>query len=78
MSIQIQILFSEGCVHTPSTIDLVKSVASELSAEIDLQMVQVTDAEQAEALDYPGSPTVRIDGQDIDPTARDAKFSGFG
>lgn len=78
MSIKIQILFSEGCVHTPWTIDLVRSVASELSAEIDLQMVQVTDVKQAEALDYPGSPTVRIDEQDIDPTARDATFSGFG
>jgi hypothetical protein len=78
MSIVIQILYSEGCVHTPSTIDLVKSVAGELSADVDLEVIEVADVAQAEALNYPGSPTVRIAGTDVDPVAGNAKFSGFG
>lgn len=78
MGVKIQILFSEGCIHTPPTVDLIKSVASQLSAKIDLQMIEVTDAAQAEDLSFLGSPTVRIGGQDIDPAARGAKFGGFG
>jgi len=78
MSIKIQILFSNGCIHTLPTVDLIKSVSSQLSAEVEIQKIQVTDVKQAEELGFSGSPTVRIEGQDIDPSGRDANFSGFG
>jgi hypothetical protein len=49
----------------------VKEVASRLGVEITIEEIIVEDEEQAKALNWPGSPTVRIKGLDIDPKARE-------
>ena len=41
-----------------------------LDPEIDLQ--EVHTHEQAEALRFPGSPTIRVDGRDVDPVGAEA------
>ena len=48
----------------------VKQLASTLGLEITIEEVIVETEEQAKALQWPGSPTVRIKGVDIDPSAR--------
>ena len=78
MSIKVRILYSEGCVHTPRTIDLVKSISTQMSLDIDIETTLVTDRDQAEDLNFIGSPTVLIDGCDIDPSAIGSQFTGFG
>ena len=77
MSIVIQILFSEGCPHTSATIDLVKSVSKEMKLDIALERIQIDDHLQAQKLNFLGSPTIRVNGVDIDPSARSAQFSGL-
>ena len=78
MSIKVRILYSEGCVHTPPTLDLVKSISSQMSLDIDLETTLVIDRDQAEKLNFIGSPTVLVNDRDIDPSAAGAKFAGFG
>lgn len=48
----------------------VKQVAARLGIDITIEEVIVENEAQAKALNWPGSPTVRIKGLDIDPRAR--------
>ena len=49
----------------------VKQVADRFGINITIEEVIVANEEQAKALNWPGSPTVRIKGLDIDPKARE-------
>lgn len=77
LSITVQILFSEGCLHTPATIELITKVSKYMKLSIQLEFIQVDDHAQAQKLNFLGSPTIRINGVDIDPAARASHFSGF-
>lgn len=75
--IQVTLVFTDGCEHTPPTRVLVEQVAGELSLPIRLEMVRVTTEEEAMQYQLHGSPTVLVDGQDIDPAMRDRTDYGF-
>lgn len=47
-------------------------VLTEDAFETTIQMIAVSSADDAELLRFPGSPTIRIDGDDIDAAAEDA------
>ncbi len=51
-----------------------------LSANLEeaIEEVEVMDAEMAQQLAFLGSPSIRIDGLDIEREARTAKSFGFG
>ena len=49
--------------------DLVE-VLTEDAFETTIQMIAVNSEEDARLLEFPGSPTIRIDGRDILPDAR--------
>lgn len=64
----------EGCGATPETISRIERVAKKLSVKIDLENIVVKTAESAGKFRHIGSPTVQINGLDIDPGARDIKL----
>ena len=77
MKVEVIVLFSEGCDNAPPTIDLIKQTALELGIEIDLKKVPVESQEQAQQWKFLGSPTVHVNGLDIDPSARSSTGFGF-
>jgi hypothetical protein len=77
MHLDVRILYTNGCANTPPTVKCVRDVAQELGLEIDLDLVLITTQDQANAFRFLGSPTVQVNGQDIDPAARTAKAFGF-
>jgi hypothetical protein len=77
MSINVQVLFADGCPHASSTIEMIKDVSAKLKLDILLESIRVADQEHAREINFLGSPTIRINGLDIDPSARSAVFSGF-
>ena len=64
----IEILYVPGCPHhQPAFERLAKVLASEsLSAEI--RQVAVNTEAEAKALLFQGSPTIRIEGKDVEPS----------
>lgn len=58
------------CPVTPGTVQLVESIARSMGVSIALERLHVKTPEEAEALAFLGSPTVRVEGQDIEPEAR--------
>lgn len=67
---KIDILYFDGCPNHPVTTALVRDVVRDLGLDATLREVEVRDAKEAVQLGFLGSPTVRIDGEDIDPAAR--------
>jgi len=77
MKVEVRVLFSEGCDNTPPTIDLIEKISSELGIEINLKTVPVESQDQAQQWKFLGSPTVQVNGLDIEPSARSATAFGF-
>jgi hypothetical protein len=72
---EIEILHTPGCGNTPPTEHLVHEVATELACSIRLIMRDVTKEPEA-MVGFAGSPTVLVDGIDLEPGA--LPVSGFG
>jgi hypothetical protein len=77
MKVEVKVLFSEGCDNTPPTIDLIKQTVLESGIEIDLKTFPVESQDQAQQWKFLGSPTVQVNGLDIEPSARSATAFGF-
>jgi len=74
---KIELLYFDGC---PSYLELLPGLRELIAAEgIDeeVELRRVETAEDAERERFLGSPTVRIDGDDIDPTAKDRDDFGL-
>lgn len=67
---KIEVLFFEGCPNHRRAVELAKSVAADLVADARLEEVEVRDPDDAERRRFLGSPTIRVDGEDIEPDAR--------
>jgi hypothetical protein len=64
---RIELLYWEGCPSYPEAKALLQQVLDERGIAEPIAMREVVTREDAEALAFPGSPTIRIDGRDVDP-----------
>ena len=69
----IEFLTWDGCPSSAEARELLDRVLDffDVPAEIETRVVE-TQAE-AEELRFPGSPTIRVDGVDVDPAGADAR-----
>lgn len=67
----VEILYFEGCPNHEATRVLVERVAAEFELHAQAELVEVPDGEAARAMRFLGSPTVRVDGRDVEPGAED-------
>lgn len=65
----VEILYFEDCPNHEEARTIVERVAADLCIEPRFQIVEVVDAEVAKRLRFLGSPTVRVDGRDVEPGA---------
>ena len=74
---KVELLYFEGCPSYEALLpELRDLIASEgIAAEVELQRVEtIEDAERERFL---GSPTVRVDGADVDPGATERQDFGM-
>jgi len=74
---EVKVIHLEGCGATPPTISLIQKVAKDLGVKIHLERVVVKTTEEAKKFRHIGSPTVQINGLDIEADARDVKNFGL-
>lgn len=67
----IEVLYRERCPFVAVAIERVRAVICRLSRNVDIEirLVQVDTMEAAIARSFRGSPTVRVDGVDVEPRA---------
>jgi hypothetical protein len=66
---RVEILYFNGCPNHEPARALVERLASQLRLEPEIRLVEVADPDAAVELCFLGSPTVRVDGRDVEPGA---------
>jgi len=74
---RIDLLFSPRCGVTKSTSIMVKAVLSELGIEASVSEVVVNTDQEARDLKFLGSPSIRVNGRDIEPGAEEQQNHGL-
>ena len=69
---RVEILWFEGCPNHERARSVVQSVLDARGLRIPIASVRIEDDAAARALKFPGSPTVRIDGIDVEPAFIDS------
>jgi len=67
VSQKIEFLYFDDCPSHPEALELLRGVLAERGLEDAIEVHEVRTDAQARALGFPGSPTIRIDGRDVDP-----------
>jgi hypothetical protein len=73
---KIELLYFADCPHWKPTLSLVESVVAELKVSADIALREVLTEADALTHRFLGSPSVRIDGHDLE-AARDSSLE-FG
>jgi hypothetical protein len=73
--LSIDFFYYEDCPSHEQALERLRQVLDEEQVQADIRVTQVQTDEQAQALQFVGSPTIRIDGQDIDPPHAAAQYA---
>jgi len=76
-SLRLEVLYIDGCTNVRDTVALVQHVVSDLHVDADLHLVEVADAADAVEHHFFGSPTVRVEGTDVEPSADERSDYAF-
>ena len=63
----VELLYWDGCPSHSEARELLADVLAANGVEAEIHMHHVSTVEEARELRFPGSPTIRIDGRDVDP-----------
>lgn len=66
---RLELLVFDGCPNIDATLERALAAIREADVCADLRIVRVESDDQAKQLRFLGSPTVRVDGRDVDPSA---------
>jgi hypothetical protein len=63
----IEVLHTADCPNYPEALALVERIRTALGIDAELRTTLIADQAAAERARFPGSPTVRVDGHDVEP-----------
>jgi hypothetical protein len=72
---RVELLWWDGCPSHPEAREDLERVLREEGLEAPVEMVEVDTDEQARRERFPGSPTIRLDGEDAVPADPCEPFS---
>ena len=75
--IQVEVRYFEDCPHHLPTVERINAVLLEEGCSADVREVLVPDVHTAQRVNFLGSPTVLVNGIDIEPAALDRKDFGL-
>jgi len=74
---RVEVLYFDGCPKHAPTVERVKQIAVDLGLQVGVEAMPVTSLNEAQRLSFLGSPTVRVNGVDIDPSPRERTNYGL-
>jgi hypothetical protein len=64
---KIEVLYVPGCPNHEPAVEAVRNALESESFEADVRQIPVQSESEARALQFPGSPTIRVNGGDVEP-----------
>jgi hypothetical protein len=65
----VELLITSNCPHRDAALALVRRICGQLDGQAEIRLVEVADQPAAQRLRFLGSPTIRVNGRDIEPGA---------
>jgi hypothetical protein len=63
---KVEVLYFEGCPNHAPALEMVRRVLDREKIEAEVRLIEVTDEKVAETVRFLGSPSVRVNGVDIE------------
>jgi len=76
--IEIECLFAPGCSSRDDTVALVEKVVGEQGLTAAIREIVIVSPEEAIKFRFLGSPSLRVNGRDIEPGANERSDFGMG
>jgi hypothetical protein len=75
---KVEILYLAGCPNHSPAVARVCDILRQETVSAELVEIEIKDAATAQQVGFLGSPSIRIDGRDVEPAARSSRVFGFG
>lgn len=73
----IDVLYFEGCPNHEPALELVRGIAAETTPHPLVREIEIRDVADAQRRSFLGSPTIRVNGRDIEPGAGERNDFGM-
>lgn len=73
--IKIEFLFFDSCPSYVQALENLKEALTEQNLEYELDLIRVNSPEEAEKFDFQGSPSIRVNGIDLEGRKGEASFN---
>ena len=73
---KVELLYFDGCPSHEKAFEILQEVRAQILPDLEIDKINIQDDETARVQEFLGSPSIRVNGIDIDPTARDSKAYG--
>jgi hypothetical protein len=67
MTHAVELLWFSDCANHPAARAILEEVIADVAPGTPIRDIDATDPATAASLRFPGSPTIRVDGRDVDP-----------
>ena len=74
---KVELLYFDGCPSYAELLPALRELLASKGIQQEVELRRVETPEEAERERFLGSPTVRIDGEDVDPTAKEREEFGM-
>jgi hypothetical protein len=78
MNMRIEILGFQDCPNYRPAVERARTALQQAGAKGEIQEVMISNPTDAKAMGFLGSPSIRVNGLDIEPAARTATQFGYG
>jgi hypothetical protein len=76
--VQVEVLFAPDCANAEAARAAVERVARAAGVSVEVVVTPVVDQAAARRRRFPGSPTIRVAGRDLEPRAGGVEQFGLG
>ena len=75
---RVEVLYFRGCPNHVLAVSRVRQALQSVQPPAEIHEIEVSSQAEAEDIRFLGSPSVRINGLDIEPESRSVKTYGLG
>jgi hypothetical protein len=73
----LELLYMPGCPHHEAAIDLIHDVLNQRGLKAEFTETVISNCDEAKRHSFPGSPTLRVNGRDVEDLAANRLPVGF-
>jgi hypothetical protein len=74
---KIEVLYFDGCPNHKPAVERVRQVLAEEGLSAEVLEVNVNESSIAQKVGFLGSPSIRVNGLDVEPAARSERACGM-